>query len=299
MSGLEFGADGKTRVVAGGLRFPEGGAIDADGSVIVPEVEGGSLRRVTPHRGVVETVAEAGGGANGCAFGPDGAIYVSNNGGYLFSEQDGQRFPCGAVDGKVRGRIQRVDPGDGSVRTLFTESEGEELGGLNELVFDASGAAYVADTTAGRIHYMDPIAGVIRIAVDGMYGPNGVGLSPDGARLYVSETHSGRVRSYVVNGPGELTELPDLYRHPMEGYAWDGLAVDGEGHVCVADLLRSGVTVLSPAGEEIARFRTPEPDRSVTNLCFGTSSAYVSSAGRGLLYELPWPWRVLRLNFQP
>lgn len=298
MSSPEFVSDDKVRVMASGLRFPEGGAVDADGSVVVPEIEGGALVRVRPD-GTVEPLADVGGGANGCAFGPDGALYVCNDGGYVFAEQDGQRFPIGTVDGTVRGTVQRVDPATGEVRDLFTESDGERLGGLNDIVFDAKGLAYIADTTGGRIHHVDPVAGAIRIVAEGLHGPNGAGLSPDGTRLYVSETHSGRVRVYAVGAAGELSELPDLHRHPLDGYAWDGLAVDGAGHVCVADLLGSGVVVLSPQGGEVARFRTPEHDRSVTNLCFGAANAYVSSAGRGVLYELPWPWPTPRLNFQP
>lgn len=298
MSSPEFVADDKVRLLASGLRFPEGGAVDHDGSVLVPEIEGGALVRVRPD-GVVEPVADVGGGANGCAFGPDGAVYVCNDGGYLFAEQDGQRFPVGTADGLVRGSLQRVDPVTGAVEVLFTESEGERLGGLNDIVFDARGRAYVVDTTADRIHYVDPLAGEIQVAASGLNGPNGAGLSPDGTRLYVSETFSGRVRAFAVGAGGELAELPDLHQHPHDGYAWDGLAVDGAGHVCVADLPRSGIAVLSPEGGEVARFRTPQRDLNVTNLCFGATNAYVSSGSRGLLYELPWPWPVLRLNFQP
>lgn len=97
------------RPLTSGLRFPEGGAADRDGSLVVPEIEGAALVRVRPD-GTKETIAEVGGGANGCAFGPDGAIYVSNNGGYIFQEADGLPFPVGTPDGTVKGLVQRVDP---------------------------------------------------------------------------------------------------------------------------------------------------------------------------------------------
>ncbi|MDN5915439.1 MAG: hypothetical protein L0I76_10095 [Pseudonocardia sp.] len=59
-------------------------------------------------------------------------------------------------------------------------------------------------------------------------------------------------------------------------------------------------TVLDPDGGLVGRFVTPLWDSHVTNLCFGASGvAYLSSGGRGRLYEVPWPWPVLRLNFQP
>ncbi|MFJ8048313.1 SMP-30/gluconolactonase/LRE family protein [Streptomyces luteogriseus] len=115
----------------------------------------------------------------------------------------------------------------------------------------------------------------------------------------MSETFTGRLRAWDVVGPGKLVQRPDLHRHDgSRDMKWDGLAVDGAGNVCVADLPGSGVRVISPAGEVLGAFVTPIEDPYVTNLCFGGDTAYVSSAGRGLLYELPWPWGGLRLNFQ-
>ena len=72
--------------------------------------------------------------------------------------------------------------------------------------------------------------------------------------------------------------------------------------MCVADLPNSGIRVIDPAGQVVGRFVTPVPDTYVTNVCFGGAAgntAYVCSAGRGLLYEVPWPWPGLRLNYQP
>ena len=291
------------RVFGRGLRFPEGPVADRDGSLIVPEIEGAALVRVRPGGGL-ETVAEVGGGANGCAFGPDGALYVSNDGGYVFAEADGARFPVGVPEDFTGGSIQRVDPVTGEVATLFTESEGRRLGGLNDIVFDAAGGCYVADTTVGALHYADPLAGTIRVAAAGLSGPNGAGLSPDGSMLYVSETYSGRLRVWRVAAPGELVELPDLHRHPGSGRRtyWDGLAVDGAGNVCVADLVGAGIVVVGADGAVRHRVTLPLADPCVTNLCFGGpdgDTAYICSGGRGIVYEVPWRWPGLRLNFQP
>jgi gluconolactonase len=65
--------------VASGLQFPEGPVAMADGSVVLVEIRRGTLTRVTPN-GRRETIAELGGGPNGAAIGPDGAVYVCNNG---------------------------------------------------------------------------------------------------------------------------------------------------------------------------------------------------------------------------
>lgn len=302
MTGTAVFDQEKISTVASGLRFPEGASVDRDGSVLVPEIEGGAVVRVRPD-GSRDIVADVGGGANGCAFGPDGALYVCNDGGFSFSEKDDVRFPSGLAAGNTGGSLQRVDPDSGAVDTVFTESDGVRLGILNDIVFDTAGHCYFVDTTGGKIHHADPVRGTIRSVVAGLEMPNGAGLSPDGSRLYVSETVSGRVRVWQVAGPGELVEQADLYHHDgAQGMRWDGLAVDGAGNVCVADLQGSGVCVIDPHGQVAGRLVTPVPDSYVTNLCFGGAAgntAYVSSAGRGRLYEVPWPWPGLRLNFQP
>ena len=66
--------------VADGLVFPEGPIAMADGSVILVEIQRNRLSRVSPD-GRRTTIAELGGGPNGAAIGPDGAVYVCNNGG--------------------------------------------------------------------------------------------------------------------------------------------------------------------------------------------------------------------------
>ena len=68
-------------VMAEGLLFPEGPIAMPDGSVILVEIGRGTISRVAPD-GTVTVVAETGGGPNGIAFGPDGRIYVCNNGSF-------------------------------------------------------------------------------------------------------------------------------------------------------------------------------------------------------------------------
>src|SRR4051812_50137867 len=66
-------------VVAEGLQFPEGPIVMQDGSVILVEIARGTLTRAW--QGRTEVIAHLGGGPNGAAIGPDGAVYVCNNGG--------------------------------------------------------------------------------------------------------------------------------------------------------------------------------------------------------------------------
>lgn len=114
------------------LSFPEGPIALSDGSLIVVQMDAGVLTQVSPG-GTLETVAECGGGPNGAAIGPDGAVYVCNNGG---------RWP----DHFTGARIERVDPDRGTVETLYTACDDEPLSSPNDLVFDLDGNFWFTDT---------------------------------------------------------------------------------------------------------------------------------------------------------
>jgi gluconolactonase len=286
------------RTVATDLRFPEGPIALDDGTVLVSELEGGSLACVAPDGTV--TRIDVGGGANGAALGPDGAVYVNNSGGFVYdTDDDGIRFPYGVKEGNPGGTVQRVDLDTGEVADALTHVDGERIGGLNDIVFDETGSCYLVDTGRGEVHYADVLARTIRTVARGLAIPNGMGLSPAGDRLYVNETYAGNVDVWDVVGPGQLANQRVLFNDGGH-HGFDGLAVDGAGNVCAANLAASGVSVISPAGEEIARFETPRRDTYVTNLCFGgpePDTAYIASAGRGRLYSVRWPWGGLRLHF--
>ena len=110
----------------------------ADGSVLVVEMFGPRITRVAPD-GTKTTVAEIPGGPNGLAIGPDGALYLCNNGGCFTPLEVGGFLVPGPFDPDryVGGRIQRVDLATGEVTDLYTECDGQPLRAPNDLVFDA------------------------------------------------------------------------------------------------------------------------------------------------------------------
>ena len=61
--------------------FRKGPVVMPDGSVVLVEIRGKRLTRVYPD-GRKEVVAEIPGGPNGAALGPDGKMYICNNGGF-------------------------------------------------------------------------------------------------------------------------------------------------------------------------------------------------------------------------
>src|SRR5262245_11492792 len=103
-------------VVTTGLRFPEGPIAMDDGSVVLVEIERGTLSRVSPD-GAIDVVADCGGGPNGAAVGPDGKVYVANNGGVFEFIDLGAMILPGPVPSTWpgHGSIQRVDLDTGEV----------------------------------------------------------------------------------------------------------------------------------------------------------------------------------------
>ncbi|MEU7816060.1 SMP-30/gluconolactonase/LRE family protein [Pseudonocardia sp. NPDC049154] len=305
------------REVASGLRFPEGPIALADGSVVLVEIRRGTLSRVWPD-GSVDVVAELGGGPNGAAVGPDGAIYVCNNGGFEWHDRpEGIVAPGHQPADYSGGRIQRVTL-DGEVKDLYTEVDGRPLRGPNDIVFDSAGGFWFTDLgknrgremDVGRLCYALPDGSSITEVVHPLMTPNGVGLSPDGSRLYVAETQTGRVWEWEVLGPARLGPAGGPPRgpggahllHGFPGYQLlDSLAVDGAGNVCVATLVTGAVSVIRPDGTLEQQVPVPEPDPFVTNICFAgadSRTAYITSSGRGKLYATDWPHPGLDLAFR-
>jgi gluconolactonase len=297
-------------LVAEGLLFPEGPIAMADGSVILTEIQGQRLSRITPD-GKRETVAETGGGPNGAAIGPDGAIYVTNNGGsFQFIDMGGLNVPGPTPPGHTGGSIQRVDLASGAITTLYTECDGKALVGPNDLVFDKQGGFWFTDhgcsTPDGRkfgaLYYALIDGSKIVRARDHFVSPNGVGLSPDEKTVYMADTTLGRLWSFDIAEPGVLAPAagfaPGNVVCNLPGYQLlDSLAVEAGGKVCVATIINGGITAFDTDGStEHFAF----PDVIVTNICFGGADmrdAWITASGTGKLYKTRWPRPGLKLNF--
>ncbi|CAN7567846.1 SMP-30/gluconolactonase/LRE family protein [Phenylobacterium sp. LjRoot219] len=294
----------EAREVGRGLKFPEGPIAMPDGSVICVEIMG-NLVRVTPD-GERQVIAELGGGPNGAALGPDGKVYVCNNGGFNWHvAEDGHMRPTGRADAYDGGAIQRVDLASGQVETLYSHCGDVPLMGPNDIVFDGLGGFWFTDhgksygrlLDRGALFYAKADGSFIKEVAFPLFTPNGVGLSPDGRTLYVSETDTGRVWSYPLLGPGELAKEPwpspngGKFFGNLAGYhRFDSLAVEANGNVCVATLVSGGITVFSPSGEALEFWEAPEG--YCTNICFGgpdLRTAYITLSGYGTLVAVDWP----------
>ena len=299
------------RVMAAGLRFPEGPVAMADGSVTLGEIAGNAVTRIAPD-GSKSTIGSAGGGPNGLARGPDGALYLCNNGGNEYAE--GGFLSTGPAKDYQCGYIQRIDPRTGETRILYSQCGGHKLSAPNDIVFDRHGGFYFTDLGKrrgrdrdhGGLYYALPDGSKVVELVHPMLSPNGVGLSPDEKTVYVADTESSRLFAFDIVEPGVLHKEP--FPAPYTGrlvcglpgfQRFDSLAVEACGNIAVATLITGHITVIAPGGNVVRQVKMP--DVYPTNICFGgrdMKTAYITLSGTGQLAAMDWPEPGLRLNFQ-
>jgi sugar lactone lactonase YvrE len=173
-------------------------------------------------------------------------------------------------------RLLRRAP-DGSV-TVHTDVSEHCGGHLNDLVVDGSGRAFVgnfgfdlmagADPEYANLVRVDPDGSVAVVAGELMF-PNGAVIAGD--TLIVAETMGGRLTGFTIADDGSLTDRrvwaqisPTPEMGPLGemlsvgGFAPDGIALDGEGHVWAADALGGRVGRIAPGGEIVDEIRAPE-----------------------------------------
>ena len=173
-------------VVAKGLQFAEGTIFVGDtlylvdyGASDVLRLVGGRLERVWHGDGC---------GANGLLQVPQGLMVACFDG----------------------GTIETITLAGKAVARLDKDDAGQRFESPNDLVADRRGGVYFTASGAGgaagadgKVFYRDP-AGHVRQVAAGLAFANGVGLSPDGGELYVTESAAGRVDAMSVSADGSL-----------------------------------------------------------------------------------------------
>jgi gluconolactonase len=302
-------------VLGAGLGFTEGPVIAGDGAVYCVDIDGGRVLRLGD--GQAAAVAKPGGGPNGMAAETATTTLVANNGGFLWTEVNGMRIPIdhpthtNEPPGFSGGWIERVDLMSGQVTVLHRDCQGRPLRGPNDLVMDEAGGVWFTDHGKGRrasvdrggLYYIPPGGERVVEKAFPLLGPNGVGLSPDGRRVYVAETHTGRLWAWELAAPGEIRPAAGslAVRHGgtcviATPYSFDSLAVEADGRIAVG-AIGDGVVVATPDGEEVDVY--PIAGDVTTNIAFGGPDmrrAVVTLSRSGRVVETIWPRPGLPLN---
>lgn len=119
-------------------------------------------------------------------------------------------------------RVTRTEP-DGRVTVLAERFDGRRLNSPNDSVVRSDGTIWFSDPDFGitsdyeghraeseigacNVYRIDPVSGQVRLAADGFDGPNGVILTPDERRLFVSDSRAARIHAFDIREDGTLSD---------------------------------------------------------------------------------------------
>ena len=124
-------------------------------------------------------------------------------------------------------------------------------------------------TSPSTIHFITPEGVDTVVHTGNLKFSNGICLSPDQSLLYVADSRSRWVWSFVVQPDGSLAQKQKFFHLHVPDTAddsgADGLRVDRDGRLWVAT--RMGIQVCDQAGR--VNCILPSPNGKVSNLCFG------------------------------
>jgi len=170
------------------------------------------------------------------------------------------------------GAISRVDLPGGAITRGNQQFNNLRFNSPNDLVLRGDGNLYFTDpdfqSPSGRIQ---GATRVYRIAPDAQITvveatldqPNGITMSPDGNRLYVSG--GGVLREYSLDAAGVPTVVGNFDQALQ---APDGMAMDCAGNIYAVENSARLVRVFNPGGDLIGTIG-PLPGQGLTNVAFG------------------------------
>jgi len=185
------------------------------------------------------------------------------------------------------GAILELDMTGKQLRRWDTDSNGKKfVGGINDIVVTANGGAYatvfgpyadppVPTSVIGKILYLAPGSEKwVEVAGDLNYA-NGIGVSPDGKTLYVSQTVTNCILKFTINSDGSLSHrsnfaLLNLLTKNKNDSPWlgpDSMKIDSKGNIYVAQWFGGKVLKLSPEGKLLHVFEIASGD-GTTNVAF-------------------------------
>ncbi|GAA4279820.1 SMP-30/gluconolactonase/LRE family protein [Gaetbulibacter aestuarii] len=190
-------------------------------------------------------------------------------------------------------------------KVLTADFEGKKFNSPNDLVYDNAGNLYFTDPPYGlpggendTINKQLDFQGVYCLLksgelklIDTLSRPNGVTLSPDNSKLYVSNSDPDHAvwYQYELSEPGTVADKSvfyDVTSHvgkPDEAGLPDGMKMQKDGYLFGSG--PGGIWIFNPQGKPMARIRT---DRPTANCAFTTDqkTLYMTADDRILSVNL-------------
>ena len=127
----------------------------------------------------------------------------------------------------------------------------------NDLVSDDQGGIYHTVTGSGEVYYTPAGTDKLIAVIGDIKTPNGLILSPDGTKLYVSASQPREVWAYDVKSDGSVSGgrlFATIEKSDDKGGA-DGMAADVNGNIYCAG--PTAVWVWSPDGKLVEKITPP------------------------------------------
>src|SRR4030095_10288062 len=186
------------------------------------------------------------------------------------------------------GAILELDMTGKQLRRWDADSNGKKfVGGINDIVVTANGGAYatvfgpypdppIPTSVIGKILYLAPGSEKWVEVADDLNYANGIGVSPDGKTLYVSQTVGNCMLKFTINNDGTLSNrsnfallnvlVPNKSQSPWLGP--DSMKIDSKGNIYVAQWFGGKILKTSPSGNLLHVVEVAAGD-GTTNVAFG------------------------------
>jgi gluconolactonase len=237
--------EAKVQKIAGGFKFTEGPAVDAQGNIFFTDIPNNRIHKWSLD-GRLSTFLEDSGRANG-----------------LFFDKEGNLLACAGG----RGQLLSIDP-QGKVTVIADKYEGKPFNSPNDLWRHPKGGIYFTDPRYGQrndlpqdgehVYYLSADRKRLIRVIDDMVRPNGIIGTVGGKRLYVADHGANRTYVYIINPDGTLSD-----KRLFAPQGSDGMTLDERGNVY---LTKNEVLVFDSAGKQIETIEVPEKP---SNVCFG------------------------------